>query len=138
MKKFSTRKKRFSTREKNSRLEKKNLDHFCRLWLVILILFYYFRVTVQRNRLFSPSGDNVTSFMSQKTISTLLISISPKILASSYFLKYISQNSNFGRDTFLRNGLLVVRLISQNCLSCLHSGNAVSFNKGARGTVWYI
>ena len=32
------------------------------------------------------------------------------MLASSYFLnriKYISQNSNFMRDTILRNGLLV-------------------------------
>ena len=32
------------------------------------------------------------------------------MLASSYFLnriKYISQNSNFRRDTILRNGLLV-------------------------------
>ena len=46
----------------------------------------------------------------KKNILTLQISVSPKMLAFSYFLnriKYISQNSNFRRDIILRNGLLV-------------------------------
>ena len=65
----------------------------------------FMRVTILGSELFSPCGDDVTSFTSQKYIQTLQISISPKILASSYFLNRISQNSKCRRVTILRNGL---------------------------------
>ena len=45
------------------------------------------RVTILQNGLFSPCGDNVTSFMSQKYMQTLQIRISPKSFSLLLFLK---------------------------------------------------